>query len=118
MFLRRLIKLILILACLVMTDAILYSQRNWEGVTLEFESTEHDSLDFEIENFYHKFWMEFKHGVVKISNSNNENIESDVRFTHYYYGSYSVLDDTLNIFINRRLLNSRYFKSSCNCRPK
>lgn len=109
--LSKLIKLIIVLICLLTINNWLYSQRSWEGVTLEFEANEYAPKDIGPKSILNKFWMEFEHGVVKISNSNNVNIESYGGLTAYYYGSYVIDENLLSISINQRLFHSEMFRT-------
>lgn len=100
------IKKILFLAAFLIASigSSAYAQRDWEGGTLEFEAADYSPESREGKSMHSKFWMTFKHGVVRISNSNNDyrNKRED-RFMHYYFvGGYDVAGDTLTVDIYDR----------------
>ena len=80
----------------------LHGQRNWEGVTLEYNPDLEASgaLSSSIPQ-KSKFWMEFNHGVVRISNSNKAADEIK-RGAYYYSGSYEITADTILVIIHDR----------------
>ena len=79
-----------------------YSQRDWEGVTLEYDPVvDTISASKGFSPSVGKFWMDFNHGVVRVSSSNNDSIQRE-RSCYYYSGSYLIHGDTLTVNINSR----------------
>jgi hypothetical protein len=79
-----------------------YSQRDWEGVTLEYDPiADTISATKGFSPLIGKFWMDFNHGVVRVSSSNNDSIQRE-RSCYYYSGSYMIHGDTLTVNITSR----------------